>query len=80
MRPQVSAKINALLDNITGTPELIKAFKEEDVLQVLYKNGINLSPTEALVLSDVVKETDVTFMADKIDDLRSKWKNISKSL
>ena len=80
MQAMMHAKINSLLENISNTPELIRAFKDDDTLQVLYKNGINLNATETLVLSDIVKGTKVTFMSNKIDDLRKKWELISKDL
>jgi hypothetical protein len=71
-------KLSKLLENITHTPELIKALKEDDVLTVLYKNGISLNPTEVMVLADIVKNTYTTFMAHHIQDLRAKWADISK--
>lgn len=80
MMQNLPRTLSSFLDNIANTPEIIKALREEDVLLVLYKNGINLNPTEALVLSDIVKGTKSTFMANSIDDLRKKWEFLCKTV
>ena len=74
------ATLNALLDNIAGKDEVIRSFIELDVLEALYRNGINITAADALVLSDIIKDASVTFMSNDLDELRDRWNSISSHL
>jgi hypothetical protein len=80
VRSPSKATLNTLLDNIAGKDGVIRSFIELDVLEALYRNGINITAADALVFSDIIKDTSVTFMSNDLDELRDKWKSISSHL